>query len=97
MQFMARLSQIKSSNIVYVDEAGFDNRDDYPYGYCPKEDIVEEAKGEIWYLPPYSPALNKIERWWSVLKTWMKQRINEFETLRECVDAAFKQCPNVFA
>ena len=22
--------------MVYVDEAGFDNRDDYPYGYSPK-------------------------------------------------------------
>ncbi|HEY9769794.1 MAG TPA: transposase, partial [Coleofasciculaceae cyanobacterium] len=44
------------------------------------------------YLPPYSPDLNKIERWWSVLKTWIKQRIKEFETVRECVDAAFKKC-----
>ncbi|MDJ0682764.1 MAG: IS630 family transposase, partial [Xenococcaceae cyanobacterium MO_167.B52] len=40
--------------------------------------------------------LNKIERWWSVLKTWMKQRIKEFETVGECVDAAFKKCPNVY-
>ncbi|MEM9272390.1 MAG: IS630 family transposase, partial [Cyanobacteria bacterium P01_F01_bin.143] len=42
------------------------------------------------------PDLNKIERWWSVLKTWMKQQIKEFETVRECVDAAFKKCPNVY-
>jgi transposase len=41
--------------------------------------------------------LNKIERWWSVLKTWMKQRVKEFETVRECVDEAFKKCPNVYA
>ncbi len=155
--------------MVYVDEAGFDNRDDYPYGYSPKgercyalksgkrtervswiaalkegkvfapltfegscnrdlfetwlekslipqlqpgniiiidnatfhkgqsiREIVEEAGCEIWYLPPYSPDLNKIERWWSVLKTWMKQRIKEFETVGECVDAAFKKCPNVY-
>ncbi|MGL5079350.1 MAG: IS630 family transposase, partial [Waterburya sp.] len=164
--FNAKLNYQKRSNLVYVDEAGFDNRDDYPYGYSPKgercyalksgkrnervswiaalkegkvfapltfegscnrdlfetwlteslipqlqpgdiiiidnatfhkgqsiQEIVEEAGCEIWYLPPYSPDLNKIERWWSVLKTWMKQRVKEFETIRECVDTAFKKCP----
>ncbi len=58
---------------------------------------VDEAGCELWYLPAYSPDLNKIENWWSVLKTWMKQRLTEFETVRDCVDAAFKNCPNVFA
>jgi hypothetical protein len=24
-----------AGQIVYVDEAGIDNRDEYPYGYCP--------------------------------------------------------------
>jgi transposase len=156
--------------IAYVDEAGIDNRDDYPYGYCevgqrfyglksgkrtervswiaalkqeklfapltfagscnrnlfelwlevgliPKlqpgdvividnasfhhsqaiEEIVAEAECEIWYLPPYSPDLNKIEHWWFVLKNWMRQRWDEFDGFRDCVDAAFKQCHNVLA
>ncbi|WP_216595581.1 IS630 family transposase [Myxosarcina sp. GI1] len=169
-QFKEKLHQKSSNHLVYIDEAGFDNRDDYPYGYSPKgercyalksgkrnervswiaalkkgkvfapltfegscnrdlfetwlekslipqlqpgdiiiidnatfhkgqsiQEIVSEAGCEIWYLPPYSPDLNKIERWWSVLKTWMKQRVKEFETIRECVDAAFKKCPNVYA
>ncbi len=155
---------------MYVDEAGFDNRQDYPYGYslkgercyslksgkrteriswlsalknnkllsplifkgsCNKDlfimwlkdcllpklekgdiiiidnasfhkgenirKIVEEAGCLIWYLPPYSPDLNKIENWRAVLKTWLKQRLKEFETVRECVDAAFNNCPNVSA
>ncbi len=169
--------------IVYVDEAGIDNRDDYPYGYCevgqrfyalksgkrtervswiaalkekclfapmtfagscnrdlfemwleeclvPQlkpgdvividnasfhhshriEEIVAKAECEIWYLPPYSPDLNKIEHWWFVLKNWMRQRWDEFESFRDCkdssaaefsarqtvgVDAAFKHCPDV--
>ena len=59
------------------------------------DELVAEAGCEIWYLPPYSPDLNKIERWWSVLKNWMKQRWGEFEEFRDCVDNAFKQCPNV--
>jgi len=35
-QFIERINQIDQSKIVYVDEAGFDNQDDYPYGYSPK-------------------------------------------------------------
>jgi len=162
--------QTKSTTkIVYVDEAGIDNRDDYLYGYCevgqrfyalksgkrtervswiaalkqgkliapmtftgscnrdlfqmwlqqclvPQlqfgdvividnasfhhsqiiDEIVAEAGCELWYLPPYSPDLNKIEHWWFVLKNWMRQRWNEFDNFHDCVDAAFKHCPNVF-
>lgn len=155
---------------MYVDEAGIDNREEYPYGYCEigqrfhslksgrrgervswiaalkqgkvlapmtfegscKRDlfemwleeclvpqlqpgdvividnaafhrsqlineIVAESGCEIWYLPTYSPDFNKIERWWFVLKNWMKQRWDEFGEFRDCVDAAFQRCPNVCA
>lgn len=155
---------------MYVDEAGIDNREEYPYGYCeigqrfhafksgkrtervswiaalkqgqlfapmtnacscnralfemwleecllPKlqtgdvividnatfhrsqaiEEIVAVAGCEVWYLPTYSPDFNKIEHWWFVLKNWMRQRWEEFDNFRDCVDAAFKHCPNVFA
>lgn len=159
-----------AQQIIDVDEAGTDNRDDYPYGYCeigqrfyalksgkrtervswiaalksgtvfapmtfvgscnrdlfetwltdcllPRlqpgdvividnasfhrsqtiEEVVAQAGCELWYLPPYSPDLNPIEHWWFVLKNWMRQRWQEFETFRDCVDAAFKHCPNVSA
>jgi hypothetical protein len=33
-QFRARLTTVDAHRIVYVDEAGIDPRDDYPYGYC---------------------------------------------------------------
>lgn len=168
--FQERLKRKLPHQIVYVDEAGVDHRDDYPYGYCeigqrfyalksgkrteriswiaalrerslfapmtfagscnrdlvemwleqclvPQlhpgdvividnasfhhsqaiEEIVAAAGCEIWYLPPYSPDLNEIEHWWFVLKNWMRQRWDEFETFRDCVDAAFQQCPNVIA
>jgi len=162
------LKRKEPRQIVYVDEAGIDNRADYPYGYCkvgerfyalksgkrtervswiaalkegclfapmtfagtcnrdlfemwlkeclvPQlqpgdvividnasfhrsesiEEVVRAAGCEIWYLPPYSPDLNKIEHWWFVLKNWMRQRWDEFDNFRDCVDAAFEQCPNV--
>ena len=167
-EFQARLSNKQAHQVIYVDEAGIDNREDYGYGYseigqrfyalksgkrrervswiaalkqqtlfapmtfigsCNRQlfeiwleqclvpqlqvgdvividnatfhhgqaiqEIVAQAGCEIWYLPPYSPDLNKIEHWWFVLKNWMRQRWDEFDSFRNCVDAAFQQCPNV--
>jgi transposase len=169
-QFRARLTTVDAHRIVYVDEAGIDSREDYPYGYseigqrfealksgkrgeriswiaalretqlfapltftgsCNRvlfeqwlseclipqlsagdvividnasfhyssdiEAMVKAAGCELWYLPPYSPDLNDIEHWWSVLKNWMRQRWEAFESARDCVDAAFRDCPNVSA
>ena len=84
------IPQLTPGDIIVIDNATFH------HGEAIKK-IVEKAGCEIWYLPAYSPDLNKIENWWAVLKTWMKQRLKEFETVRDCVDAAFKICPNVFA
>lgn len=168
--FEQQLNPKSVEQLVYVDEAGIDNRDDYPDGYCeigqrfyaqklgkrpervswiaalqagtvlapmtfvgrcnrelfetwlancllPRlhsgdvividnasfhrsqyiEEAVVAAGCELWDLPPYSPDLNQIEHWWFVLKNWMRQRWEEFESFRDCVDAAFKLCPNVTA
>ena len=84
------LPQLEPGDIIIIDNASFHQ------GESIKE-IVEGAGCKILYLPPYSPDLNKIENWWAVLKTWMKQRLKEFQTVRECVDAAFINCPNVCA
>ena len=47
--------------------------------------------------PETTADLNKIEHWWFVLKKWIRQRLDEFDNFRDCVDAAFKYCPNVLA
>lgn len=84
------IPKLEPGDVIIIDNASFHQGENI-------RKIAEEAEVEIWYLPPYSPDLNKIENWWAVLKTWMKQRLKEFETVRECVDAAFHNCPNVYA
>jgi len=39
---------------------------------------IAEAGCELWYLPPYSPDLNKIEHWRFVLKKQMRQTWDNF-------------------
>lgn len=82
--------RLEPGDIIILDNATFHQGESI-------REILAAAGCELWYLPAYSPDLNKIENWWSVLKTWMKQRLKEFDTVRECVDAAFKNCPYVFA
>jgi len=84
------LPQLQPGHVIVIDNASF-------HRSSVIDELVGQAGCEIWYLPPYSPDLNKIERWWSVLKNWMRQRWNEFDNFRDCVDAAFKHCPSVLA
>jgi transposase len=84
------LPQLKPGDVIVIDNASFHHAQSI-------EEMVATAACEIWYLPPYSPDLNKIEHWWFVLKNWMRQRWDEFESFRDCVDAAFKNRPDVFA
>lgn len=82
--------QLQPGDVIVIDNASFHHSQAI-------EDIVAQAGLELWYLPPYSPDLNKIERWWFVLKNWMRQCWDDFDSFRDCVDAAFKNCPNVYA
>lgn len=82
------LPHLQSGDVIAIDDASF-HRSQFI------EELVAEAGRQIWHLSPYSPDLNAIENWWFVLKNWMRQRWEEFDSFRDCVDAAFKNCPNV--
>jgi transposase len=32
-------------------------------------DLIESAGAQLWFLPPYSPDLNPIEKMWSKVKS----------------------------
>lgn len=50
------------------------------------EELVKAAGCQVWYLPPYSPDLNPIEKCWSWLKSWIRKCLGEFDTLREAME-----------
>lgn len=37
------------------------------------EEAIEKAGATLWYLPPYSPDLNPIEKLWSKVKSWLRR------------------------
>ena len=36
-------------------------------------EAIEQVGASVWYLPPYSPDLNPIEKMWSKVKTWLRR------------------------
>lgn len=37
------------------------------------QEAIESAGASVWYLPPYSPDLNPIEKLWSKVKAWLRR------------------------
>lgn len=54
------------------------------------EALVEAAGCEVWYLPPYSPDINKIENCWSWLKSRIRKCLDQFASLREAIEYVLK-------
>ncbi|NES04189.1 MAG: hypothetical protein F6K22_15920 [Okeania sp. SIO2F4] len=53
------LAKLKPGQVIIQDNATF-----HKSIYIEK--LVAKQECEIWYLAPYSPDFNKIERWWFV-------------------------------
>ena len=52
--------------------------------------LIQSAGCEVWYLPPYSPDLNKIEHCWSWLKSRIRKKLKDFDTLRDAMECVLQ-------
>jgi transposase len=52
--------------------------------------LIKNANCQLLFLPPYSPDLNPIEKFWANLKAKIRKIIGGFSTLAEAIDEAFK-------
>jgi transposase len=52
--------------------------------------LIESKGAMLKFQPPYSPFLNKIENYWSFLKTTIRNSAKNFDNFKDCVDWSFK-------
>lgn len=67
------------------------------------EEAIERVGASVWWLPPYSPELNPIEKLWSKIKSWLRRAAaGTWEGLVIAARRAFEavtpqECRNYFA
>ena len=56
------------------------------------KELIESVGCKIIFLPPYSPDLNPIEKFWANMKRWIKDKITLFDTLYNSLISFFQNC-----
>lgn len=65
-------------------------------------EAIESAGCDLWYLPPYSPDFNPIEKLWSKVKAWLRRvEAKTFDGLSDAIADALRavrpsECQNYF-
>lgn len=65
-------------------------------------EAIDAVGASVWYLPPYSPDLNPIEKLWSKVKAWLRRTAaRTIDGLIEAVGQALAavdqdECSNYF-
>ncbi|GAB4186639.1 MAG: hypothetical protein Kow00105_01170 [Phycisphaeraceae bacterium] len=65
-------------------------------------ELIEGAGADLWYLPPYSPDFNPIEKLWSKVKSWLRRVMaRTFDGLLSAIADALRavateECANYF-
>lgn len=77
------LPELLPDQIVIMDNASF-----HPKSKIQK--LISQAGALVIFLPPYSPDLNKIEKFWARLKNYVSKIMSNFESLGEALSQAFR-------
>jgi transposase len=77
------LPALQPGNVVVLDNASF-HKD------LELQEIAESKGVRVIYLPPYSPDLNPIEKFWANLKRNIRKIIKKCKNLQEAITLAFK-------
>ena len=76
------IKELKAGQVVIMDNASF-------HKSKKTKDLIESVGCRIIFLPPYSPDLNPIEKFWANMKRWIKDKIIEFAELYGAIVAFF--------
>jgi transposase len=76
------IKELKVGQVVILDNATFHKSQKV-------RSLIEAVKCKIIFLPPYSPDLNPIEKFWANMKRWIRDNMNIFETIYDAISAYF--------
>jgi transposase len=72
------IKELKDGQFVVMDNASFHKSQK-------TKELIESVGCKVIFLPPYSPDLNPIEKFWANMKRWIKSRIQRFNKLYEAL------------
>lgn len=81
---MCLIPQLRPGEWVIVDNATFHHG-----GRIAQ--LIEAAGCQLVYLPPYSPDLNRSEKCWAWLKSWIRKGLSTAASLRDAMEAVLMQ------
>ena len=76
------IKELEVGQVVVMDNAAFHKSQK-------TKELIESVGCSIIFLPPYSPDLNPIEKFWANMKRWIKDKIIEFGKLYEAITGFF--------
>lgn len=76
------IKELEPGQTVIMDNASFHK--------SPKvQKLIESVGCKLIFLPPYSPDLNPIEKFWANMKIWIKDKITVNDKLSDVIDRFF--------
>lgn len=76
------IPELKAGQVVILDNASFHKSKS-------SIEMIQKAGCEVLFLPPYSPDLNPIEKFWANFKRRVKSKLHLFSKLSEAIDQSF--------
>lgn len=79
------IKELEHGQVIVMDNASFHKSQR-------TRELIESVGCKIIFLPPYSPDLNPIEKFWANMKRWIKDKISEFAELHKAITLFFQSC-----
>ena len=79
------IKELKPGQYVVMDNASF-------HRSKKTKELIESVGCKVIFLPPYSPDLNPIEKFWANMKRWIKDKITLFDKLYDALVQFFLLC-----
>ena len=76
------IKELKPGQVVVMDNASFHKSEKV-------KERVASVRCKVFFLPPYVPDLNPIEKFWANMKRWIQRNISQFLLIFDAISAFF--------